>query len=110
MTTTAQNAQQLHDLTALRDFHQALAGVLDLNTLLRQMTVQVAATLGAERVLVFVSDDEDLVLKFGAINLPTGTASVDINLRNLTISLYGAAAESVVGAWAAGNMVVLDEQ
>ncbi len=112
MTTTADNStlqQQIRDLTAFRDFHQRLAGLLDLNTLLPQMTAQIASMLGVPRALVFVADDENLLLKFGAINQQPTTIGTEINLRSLTISLFSAEQEPVVGAWLAGKAVALDE-
>lgn len=110
-TTSAENQtvqQQLQDLTAFRDFHQSLAAILDLNVLLPQMAVQLATITASGRVLIFIADDENLLLKFGATNLPLNNTGVETNLRNLTITTFGAEADPVIGAWLADKPVTLN--
>lgn len=108
-TENALLRQQLQDLSALQGFQQQLGAILDMNVLLLEMAVQTAAITGAHRALVFVTDEDDWVLKFGAINLPPSSPSLEINLRHLTINLFNAENTPLVGSWLVGKEAALDE-
>jgi signal transduction histidine kinase/GAF domain-containing protein len=110
MTTTPVENSTLQDLAAFREFHQILATALDLNILLPQMAAQITAMTGVGRVLIFVADDENLLLKFGAISSPLNDIGAGANLRNLTINTFSAESDPVLGAWLAGQPFTLNEE
>ncbi len=99
--------EQVQHFSAFKNLILATATILDLSALLTELTICIADMMACKRVLIFMVDDEDATLKFGAINSdPTAKQS----LRNLSITIFNAENDPLIRSWLAGETVLLDSE
>ena len=90
-------------LALFQDVVLSIGTILDLNTLLKQLALKVTRSLGCEQCLILVTDDESMALRFGVAASPPEDMQVRYPLENISVALYNAGAQPVVGDWLAGR-------
>jgi signal transduction histidine kinase len=96
---------QLQQLYAFKNLILATATILDLPALIAELVNSIADMMRCKHVLIFVVDNEDASLKFGAINFDSPARS---SLRNLSITIFNAENDPLIGSWLAGEIGLLD--
>lgn len=90
-------------LALFQDVVLSIGTILDLNTLLRQLVQKITQSLGCEQCLILVTDDENMALRFGIATTMPEDSQARYALENMSIPLYNAGLQPVVGDWLAGR-------
>lgn len=98
---------QVQRLAAFKDVILATGTVRNLNQLFSDLVTNIGESLPCYRALIFVVDDDDGALKFGAINTPVGSPVVEKNLKSLSITVFNASDDPVIGSWVMGRSYAL---
>jgi signal transduction histidine kinase len=98
---------QLQQLSAFKNLILTTATILDLSALLTELSISIANMMACKSVFIFVADDEDASLKFGASNIASPPKQ---SLRNLSITVFNAENDPLIGMWLIGQNQLLDSQ
>lgn len=98
---------QIQHLSAFKNLILGTATILDLSALLTELAASIAGMMDCKHVLIFVADDEDASLKFGAMNIDPPAKQ---SLRNLSITIFNAENDPHIHSWLAGELLLLDSE
>jgi signal transduction histidine kinase len=106
----AENANlqsEIERLKAVNRIALMLGTTLDFEAFVEQLITAITDYVGCERVILFVPDDQDTALEFGASNVRLPAPDKQSALENLQIALYNANDQSVISQWLAGTPVLI---
>src|SRR5678816_1588635 len=86
-------------LKAVNKISLMLGTTLDFEAFAEQLIAAIRDYVGCERVILFVPDDQDVALEYGASSLRLPAPDKQSALENLQIALYTGDDESVIGKW-----------
>jgi len=98
---------QVQQLDAFKKLILSTATILDLSALLTELASCIAEMIRCKDVLIFVADDEDASLKFGATNIDLPGKQ---SLRNLSITIFNAEDDPLIASWLAGETQLLHSE
>ena len=109
----AENADlqsEIERLKAVNKIALMLGTTLDFEAFVDQLITAITDYVGCERVMLFVPDDQDVALEYGASNVRLPAPDKQSALENLQIALYTGDDESIMGKWLAGTPVLVQDE
>ncbi|MAS33198.1 MAG: hypothetical protein CL610_04270 [Anaerolineaceae bacterium] len=96
-----------HDQAGLfQNLVLSVGTVLDLKSLLKQLAAQVNIHLPASQCLILVADEDDPVLRFGALHPAPSDTRTQQMLESLSLGLFNSSSP-IIADWIAGNPFTL---
>lgn len=98
---------QAQQLNTFKNLILATATILDLSALLTELATSIADMVVCKRVFIFVLNDEDASLKFGAVNTDLPAKHT---LKNLSITIFNAEDDPLIRSWLEGKSGLLTQE
>jgi len=98
---------EIERLKAVNRIALTLGTTLDFDTFVDQLIAAIIDYVGCERVIIFVPDDQDLVLEYGSSNYRLPVPEQQRALENLRITLYKVDDQSIISSWLNGDAVLV---
>ncbi|MEO8611853.1 MAG: ATP-binding protein [Chloroflexota bacterium] len=101
---------EIERLKAVNKIALMLGTTLDFEAFIEQLIAAISEYVGSERVILFVPDDQDVALEYGASNFRLPAAEKQSALENLQIALYSTNNDTVVAKWLDGTSVLIQNE
>jgi signal transduction histidine kinase len=99
---------EIERLKAINKIALRLGTTLDFESFLNELVTAIQEYVGCERVIIFVPDDQEMSLEFGATNYRLSAPDKQTALENLSLTLHTSEDDSIITAWLKGDPVLVE--
>lgn len=109
-TENAALQQRLNELQTINQLALNLGTTLEFDIFLDNFVSTIQGSLGCERVIVLVCDEDEAMLEYGASNYQPDSMEKQLALENFRLSIFNPDEKSIVARWLDGEQVLVDEE